>query len=149
MAYDSLVTEAIDIVWNRGELDRIPEFYSEDFVSHQPETGPRWDPGHEGLRRLITGLKKAYPDYHESIEDVVAAGDRVVLRLMNTGTLHQTSDNTSEQKKSFKVADFMLVRIEDGKIAEQWGLFDLYSMYVQLGYIDPVKGLGAKGNRSS
>lgn len=130
-----MVHEAIDVIWNRGELDRIPEFYTKDFVSHQPKEGFRWDPGHEGLRQLLTRTRARFSDYHENIEDSVASGDRVVLRLRNTGTL--AADTAAGAPKSFDVTDFMLVRIEDGKIAEQWGLIDLYGMYVQLGLIKP------------
>lgn len=112
MTHEALAREVIDVIWNRHELDRIPEFYTEDFVSHQPKDGFRWDPGQDGLRALLEVTRQMFPDYTENIEDAVAEGDRVVLRLRNTGTLAGTD-------KSFEVSDFMLVRIEDGRIAEQ------------------------------
>jgi predicted ester cyclase len=137
MDNERLVRDAIEVVWNRAELDRIPEFYAADFVSHQPALGLRWDPGHEGLRQLISRTKAQFPDYHETIEDAVASGDRVVLRLTNSGTDTGGTRSAAPTGRSFEVRDFMLVRMADGKIAEQWGLIDLYSMYIQLGIIEP------------
>lgn len=128
-ANEALVRKAIAVIWNNAELDRLDEFYLEDFVSHQPPGTVRWDPGYEGLRRLINGTRSRFPDYREEIEDAVAAGDRVVLRLTNRGTDKDTG-------RTFEVRDFMLVRMQDGRIAEQWGLIDLYSMYLQLGFIE-------------
>jgi steroid delta-isomerase-like uncharacterized protein len=133
----ALVKDAIEVIWNRAELDRLAEFYREDFVSHQPSLGVPWDPGHEGLRKLITGTKRQFPDYHETIEDCVASGDRVFLRLTNRGTDTGGTQWTPPSGRSFEVSDYMLVRMQDGRIAEQWGMIDLYSMYVQLGLIQP------------
>lgn len=139
MTNESLVTDAIDVIWNRAELHRLGDFYALDFVSHQPALGIRWDPGHEGLRKLITATKRQFPDYHETVEDCVASGDRVYLRLTNRGTDTGGTRSRPPSGRSFEVSDSMLVRIENGKIAEQWGLVDLYSMYVQLGLIEPVR----------
>jgi steroid delta-isomerase-like uncharacterized protein len=135
-ANEALERKTIDVIWNKGELDRLGEFYTDDFVSHQPKDSVRWDPGHEGLRRLISGTRARFPDYTETIEDAVAAGDRVVLRLTNRGTDTGGTRSSPASGRSFEVRDFMLVRMRDGKIAEQWGLIDLYSMYLQLGQIE-------------
>lgn len=139
MTHEAMVRQAIDVIWNRAELDRLGEFYAPDFVSHQPPSGIRWEPGHEGLRKLITATKRQFPDYHETIEDAVASGDRVFLRLTNRGTDTGGTRSRPPTGRSFEVGDSMLVRIADGRIAEQWGLVDLYSMYVQLGMIEPVR----------
>ena len=138
MSHESMVKEAIAVIWNRAELDRLGEFYATDFVSHQPPGGIKWEPGHAGLHKLITATKRQFPDYRETIEDCVASGDRVFLRLTNRGTDLGGTRSRPPTGRTFEVADSMLVRIEHGKIAEQWGLIDLYSMYVQLGLIEPV-----------
>lgn len=135
MTHEQLVTEAIEVIWNRAELDRVEEFYAADFVSHQPESGLTWNPGPDGVREIVSNAKAMFPDYHESIQDVIAQGDRVVLRLWNTGTLAGDGPHAG---RTFAVDDYMVVRIADGRIAEQWGLIDLYSMYVQLGMIEPL-----------
>jgi predicted ester cyclase len=145
MSCESMVKAAIDVIWNDADLDRIPDFYSDDFVSHQPPLGIRWEPGHEGLRRLITATTRQFPDYHETIEDCVVSGDRVFLRLTNRGTDTGGTRSAAPTGRSFEVGDSMLVRIEGGKIAEQWGLVDLSSMYVRLGRIQPVATATRRG----
>lgn len=131
-ANEAVVRGAIEAIWNNGELHRLPEFYREEFVSHQPAHGVPWRPGFEGLKRIVSGTRDRFPDYRETVEDAVAAGDRVVLRLTNRGTDRVTG-------RTFEVRDFMLVRMEQGRIAEQWGLVDLYSMYIQLGVVEPAR----------
>jgi hypothetical protein len=76
-----LVRAAFEIVWNCGEVDRVREFYSEDFCSHQPPTAPAWDPGPDGVAKIVMLLRTAFPDYHEQIEDIISDGDRVVARM--------------------------------------------------------------------
>ena len=135
MTHEAMVQEVIDVIWNKGQVERVRDYYSDDFISHQPEHGVVWNPGPEGVQEIVTRTRGHFPDYHEEIQDVIASGDRVVLRLKNTGTYAGKGPMAG---KSFEVADFMAVRIEDGKIAEQWGLFDLYSFHVQLGRIKPL-----------
>lgn len=90
-----------------------------------PDRRRRWSVG--------TSLRSA------GCNPVVASGDRVVLRSTNTGTYSGALGTPELAGRGFEVADFMLVRMEDGLIAEQWGLFDLYSMFIQLGVMEPPR----------
>jgi predicted ester cyclase len=136
-----VVLESIEAIWNRGEYDRIPEFYTEDFVSHQPGTpGMTWPAGHEGVREISSAERRAFPDYTEAPMFVMSEGDFVAVFQVVTGT------NTGEGSypatgKAFQAIDTMFIRMRDGKLAEQWGLMDLYAIAVQLGLREPVPGL--------
>jgi predicted ester cyclase len=133
------VRQSIRVVWNSGHLDRIDDFYTEDFHAHYPPTGPSWGEGREGLRAFVELVRTGFPDYTENIEDIHAVEDRVFVRMRNTGTntgplpIAPTPTN-----KPIEVADFLHIRMENGKIAEQWGLFDNFSMLLQLGVIATV-----------
>lgn len=133
-----IVRDSIRVVWNGGQLDRIEDFYSESFRAHYPPTGPSWGEGREGLRNFISLVRIGFPDYTENIEDIHAVEDRVFVRMRNTGTnrgplpIAPTPTN-----KTIEVADFLHIRMEDGKIAEQWGLFDNLGMLLQLGLLQP------------
>lgn len=94
MTNEDIARQTIEVIWCRGEVDRIPEFYTEDFHAHQPNirlnwTGipgrPTWV-GHEGLRNIVTWIKSVCPDYHEAPQLVVGSGDMVAMRMINTGT---------------------------------------------------------------
>lgn len=136
MTNKELIQETFETIWNRGEIERVHEFYTEDFLSHQPPTAPAWKQGPEGVAEIVQMLRTAFPDYHEKIEDLISDGDRVVARMTNTGTHQGPLMGFAASGKSFEVPDYAVCRIEDGKIAEQWGLFDLFSMAIQLDLID-------------
>lgn len=135
-----IVRESIRIVWNCGQLDRIDDFYTDKFQAHYPPTGPSWGEGREGLRNFVELVRTGFPDYTENIEDIHAVDDRVFVRMRNTGTNSGPLPiSPAPTNKRIEVADFLHIRIESGKIAEQWGLFDNFSMLLQLGLLQPPR----------
>jgi predicted ester cyclase len=146
MTNEDIARKTIEVVWCRGELDRIPEFYTDDFHAHQPNirlnwagmaSRPSWV-GHEGLRQIITNIKSVCPDYNEAPQLVVGSGDMVAMRMINRGThTGRAVGRFQPSGKSFEAIDTMFVRMVGGRIAEQWGLFDQHAVCVQLGFIEP------------
>lgn len=132
------VLKSIDVIFNKGQLDRIPEFYSPEFKSHQGGYGLMvWQPGWDGLHKHVSEIKKMWPDYHEEIELVFGAGELVTVRMNLSGT--SLGDGALPHTgKSFKVKDMMICRVVDNRLVEQWGLTDNYSRLIELGYINPV-----------
>jgi predicted ester cyclase len=81
-------------------------------------------------------LRGAFPDYRETIEDLIASRDRVVTRLTIRGTHEGPLPFAPATGKSIEIADTSIFRIEDGKIAEQWAVTDQLSLLVQLGQVE-------------
>jgi predicted ester cyclase len=133
-----IVREAIDAVWNRGELERIPEFYVEDFRLHP--SGPwfwDWPPGLDGIRQIVTTVRTAFPDYHESLDILVQENDLVCLYQTVTGT--NTGPGAFQPTfKSFTMDEAIIYKVVDGKLTEQRGVFNKYSFLVDLGLIVPI-----------
>lgn len=132
------VLNSIDVIFNKGQLDRIPEFYSPEFKSHQGGYGLMlWEPGWDGLHKHVLEIRKMWPDYHEEIEFIFGAGELVTVRMNLSGT--SLGDGPLPHTgKSFKVKDMMICRVVDNRLVEQWGLTDNYSRLIELGYINPV-----------
>lgn len=132
------VLNSIDVIFNKGQLDRIPEFYSPEFKSHQGGYGLMlWEPGWDGLHKHVSEIRKMWPDYHEEIEIIYGAGELVTVRMNLSGT--SLGDGALPHTgKSFKVKDMMICRVVDNRLVEQWGLTDNYSRLIELGYINPV-----------
>lgn len=141
-----VVRESIEVIWNKGELDRLPEFYTDDFYWHPAATGrihapqsrlfepaapTQWVPGYAGVELVVRQMRTIYPDYHESPQLVIAQDDLVAVRQIVTGT-HTGDGPFLATGRSFEVIDMMFCRVRDGKLAEQWGLFDQYSLITQL-----------------
>ena len=78
----ALARRAIDEIWSKGNLAVGPDIYSPNFVSHQhshPDIGDVR--GLSALIEFVREFREAFPDFHDTIDDQVAEGDKVVTRF--------------------------------------------------------------------
>ena len=116
--------------YNKRNLDAFDDLLAPDYVDHTSQVGI------EGLKQLMNMAFKAFPDLHETIEDIIAEGDKVWVRITFTGT------NTGEwlgfpptgKKVTSKNVD--TYRIVNGKLAEYWNVTDASDFNKQLGIIE-------------
>ena len=82
-------------------------------------------------------ILKAFPDHHITIEDVIAEGDKVVIRCMVTGT-HTDGDymGIAPTGKQFKMSAIIISRIVDGKIVARKSVRDMLDAFKQVGVIE-------------
>jgi len=130
-----LIRRFIEEGQNRHDYDLIDAFSTEDCVIHHPAARK---PASEAddRRRMAEELWEAFSDFRFGIEDMVAEGDWVAVRL----TAHATNDGPLGPNKDVSgktVAQPVQVhyRLRDGKIAEVWIEEDVYGMLLQLGLI--------------
>ena len=121
------VEEAI----NKGNLAVIDELTADDFVEHNPFPGQA--PGVEGEKQLISMMRAAFPDLHSTIEDVIAEGDKVVLRATTRGTHKGEFMGIPPTGKQVTVTEIHIVRFANGKGVDHWGEVDMMGMMQQLG----------------
>lgn len=137
MTNEQIVRDACRIVWSEGDVSRVPEFYSEDFHTDYPEyPETNWESGTEGVKNFVLGLKAGIPDYSERIDDLIDAGDRIIVRLSISGTHTGPLPDLPATGKSFEFREIAICRVENGKIVEQCGLTDYLNFYTQLGLIE-------------
>ncbi len=77
-------------VWNQGNLDAVDEFVSDTYVRHDPNTPEVRGPEEE--KQLMAMYLSAFPDLHFTIEDMVAEGDKVVVRWTARAGTRGTGD---------------------------------------------------------
>jgi predicted ester cyclase len=92
-------------------------------------------PGPEGFKQVMGMFFQAFPDVHETAEDIIAEGDRVAVRGYFTGTHNGEFMNIPATGKQIKVAYIAMYRLENGKVVENWVQMDLLGMMQQLGVI--------------
>jgi len=122
-----VVREACDVIWSKGQVDRVADFYSEDFKADYPMTD--WGEGLDGVARLAASVREDIPGYTEHIDELIEAGDEVVVRLTITGTNRRTGTQVSFR-------DVTMLTVRDERICFQRGLTDYLSLYIQLGVIE-------------
>ncbi len=91
--------------------------------------------GLEANKEFNADLFQGFPDLHQTIEDVIAEGDKVVYRTTLQGTNTGEFLGTAPTGKSVKINDFTLLRISGSKIAEWWYECNLLEVMQQLGLV--------------
>jgi predicted ester cyclase len=89
----------------------------------------------EEQRERAARLRAAFPDAVATLEDIVADGDRVAYRLTIRGTHRGLFLGIPPSQKLVTVSFTAIVRIEDGKRAEEWGGLDQMDLLHQLGAV--------------
>jgi steroid delta-isomerase-like uncharacterized protein len=115
--------------YNNRNLAVFDDLVAPDYVD--PEVG-----GREGLKQLMTMLFKAFPDFHETIEDIIAEGDKVwiLFTYMGTHTGEFLGFAPTGKKITSRAVD--IYRIVDGKIVEGSEVDDSLAFFKQLGAIE-------------
>lgn len=73
----------VEAVWNEGRLELIDELVAADYIGRCPAIDGAVH-GPEGVRRLVSRGRRAYPDLYVKIEDQIAEEDRVAMRWRAT-----------------------------------------------------------------
>jgi steroid delta-isomerase-like uncharacterized protein len=130
----ALFRRMVEEVFNRGNIDLVDEFLAPDFIERE-ELPPGVPPGREGVKQLTSMLRSAFPDFKATIDDMIAEGDKVVVRSTWSGTHKGEFMGIPPTDKSVSFGVFDIVRISEGKFVEHWGLMDSLSMMQQLGVV--------------
>jgi steroid delta-isomerase-like uncharacterized protein len=124
----------VEEVFNQGNLDFLDEILSEDFVEHE-ELPPGIPPGREAPRALFGMLLDAFPDFHATIQHLLAEDDKVVLHMTWTGTHEGDFMGIPPTGKRMSINVIDIIGMANGQGVEHWGVMDQMSMMVQLGLI--------------
>jgi steroid delta-isomerase-like uncharacterized protein len=124
-------------LFNEGNLDVAGEIVAQDYVNHDPAPGEQ--PGLEGLKTFIAGLRTSFPDGHFGIEDQIAEGDKVTTRWTFRGTHQAEFAGVPATGRQVEVGAINIRRVVDGKIQEGWLKWDALGFMQQLGVI-PAPG---------
>jgi predicted ester cyclase len=107
-------------VYNRGNMDVADELLAPNFVSRDALTGE--EAGREDLKREIAEQAAISSDLHFSIEEQIAEGDKVVTRIIGSGT-HDLAEykyrGVSPSGVRITIENISIDRVVDGKIVEE------------------------------
>jgi steroid delta-isomerase-like uncharacterized protein len=120
-------------VWNAGHLEVMDELFAPDYVNHDPSLGQTGD--REGHKRTIALARAALPDVRETVEDLVAEGDRVAFRWTIRATHLGELFGTQPTGNAVHIGGIEIYRLRDERIVERWGVFDRLGLMQQLGIV--------------
>lgn len=92
------------------------------------------------VKRLFAEFRRAFPDWHEEIVELVAEGSTVAGRFKCSGTHRGEFMGEAPTGKRMEVEEVFFLRVEDGRFAEFWGLEDSLGRMRQLGLLPSLSG---------
>jgi steroid delta-isomerase-like uncharacterized protein len=128
------LVKALHQIWNTGDLALVERVYAHDFLAHWPPSSEVPERrGIEGIRFGVERIRTAFPDWHEQVLDVFGSGDRVASRYVSIGTQQGTFWGIEPTGRRIEIREMSIFRIAEGRIAEQWCMFDDLARLQQLG----------------
>ena len=125
----------LDEVFSRGNLSTINELFSSDIIVHDPDKELR---GSAQVEQGMIGLRTAFPDLYYTVEDMIAEGDKVVIRFTGRGTHQGEFRGVSPTGKAMTYTGIVVLRFVEGRLVEYWGVSDALGIFQQLGAYPPI-----------
>ena len=118
---------------NKQDLASLDELMAPDFILHMHAQQAR---GWEVNRQVIEDEIRAFPDLHVAIEDNLAEGDKVCVRLQETATHTGEYHGLAPTGNKLTYTVVAIWQIIEGKIVEGWITYDQLDFLKQLGVIE-------------
>lgn len=122
---------------NTGNLELGKSIISPDVVFHAP-TSPDPMHGFQGYTAVLDMMRGAMPDVQWQAEEMIADGDKVMVRFTMTGTQTNPFMGMPARGKKVRVTAMNIYEFRNGKIIREHGLPDLFTMLMQLGALPPA-----------
>ena len=127
-----LVQRYVEQVVNEQNVAALDELLAADYACHMSGS-PTMD--RDALRGFFVMLHAAFPDQVETIDDLVAEGDKVALRWSAQMTHRGEFMGIAPTGKRVTASGQGFVRVRDGKIVEEHEVFDALGLMQQLGAV--------------
>jgi|SRR6185437_1487908 steroid delta-isomerase-like uncharacterized protein len=132
-----LVRQAVDLIWNQGDLSAVTNLYSPTYILHDP-ANPRVKTIRD-FEQFVTTFRRAFPDLQMVIEGQIGEGDFVVTRWGARGTHKGNLLGITPTDKHVMVTGITIDLVQNHHIVESRVNWDVLSLFQQLG-IAPVFG---------
>jgi len=129
-ANKALVRRYYHEMWNQWDFVLVDELIVER-ITFRGSLGMNVC-GRAGFKGYMQTVQRAFPDFHNRIEELIAEGDRVVARLTYTGTHHGELFGIEPTGRRVTYAGVAIFRISDGAVVEGWVLGDTGGLMRQL-----------------
>jgi predicted ester cyclase len=114
--------------WNMALADEVlsPQFTSHDWPNDGP-TGP------QAFRDYYAAIRSAVPDARYEVDDLIAEGEKVVVRWTLLGTHQGDCGGIAPTGRPIALKGIAIYRVDDGKLMERWVVSDLHGLLEEIG----------------
>jgi len=120
--------------FNMHNTALLDELVAPDFVEHTLKLQ-----GRESIKQIETMFYTGFPDFHGTIEDIVAEGDKVWIRVTYRGTHTGKYLGLAPTGKKITFTAVQIYRIVAGKVVERVSVSDSLNFLKQLDVIEPTE----------
>jgi predicted ester cyclase len=113
----------LDIAWNRGDLSVLDDSLAPDCLGHFPSSAEIRGP--QAVKDLVQGFRALFRELRIEVDDLIAAGDKVVARWHATGI-------AQENQRSVAFTGITIDRFAGGRIVESWSEWDSAGLAAQI-----------------
>jgi steroid delta-isomerase-like uncharacterized protein len=123
----------LEEAWNQGNVDVLDELCAPDCVVHDMSTHGEFY-GLEANKQRLRGYRVAMPDLHVRVDDLIASGDKVVMRWCTRGTHEGELRGNPPTYRRAEITGMSIDRFDaEGRLMETWYQWDVLSLQQQLG----------------
>ena len=127
-------------MFDEGNLEGVMELFAPDLLWYSPSNSPTPMSKEESHEFIIMALK-ALPDLSHKIEEIIAVGDKVILRAIDIGTHTGEFLGIPATGNKIEFSVIVIFQIKDGKIVEMREDADMLGFMQQLGMeLKPKEG---------
>lgn len=142
----AIVRRFIEEIFVQGNKAAVDELLDDGFTAHTwPSTGHPKDDLRAAIDRAAAGLSD--PDFR--IDDMIAEGDRVAVRLTTGATQTGPFMGLPPSGKRYSIEEIHWFRLLDGKVVEHWHQMDQMGLMKQLGAMPGAGSAGSSGGAAS
>jgi steroid delta-isomerase-like uncharacterized protein len=126
----ALVLESIGAI-NAGDAERLLAVVAPGIVIHYAEM-PEPLHGRDTWRQGFELMRQAFPDLEAHVDDLVAAEDKVAIRVSFRGTHQGEFQGIPATGRTIHYVSHEFYRVENGLFAEEWICSDMASLFGQM-----------------
>lgn len=125
----AIVRRYLQQVWDGGNLTAADELLDNNYLCYEPGQAPL---DRERTKGNVSAWRSAFPDLRTTIEDAVAEGDTVALRITINGTQQGQLGDLPPSGNRIDLPGAVLFRVRNGKITEERDFYDQATFLQQL-----------------
>lgn len=121
--------------FNEGDWETFRELTTDDWVFHAEFREDPIDRATYIEKEMKEVRASLFADTHVEIEEFFDGGDHFTILFRRTGTVGEEYAGYDVSDDGFEHPGMLVCRVEDGKVAEQWGVQDHGQRYDDLGIL--------------
>lgn len=112
--------------WADGDGDAVRDLLADDYCGHVHTLSGTEEQGADDLAERVEGHAGAFDQVAYDVEDVIAADGRVAARVTMRASHRETG-------REAETVGLVILRVDGGRIAEEWSSWDYLGLAEQLG----------------